>query len=317
MAASDSNLALRSGELLRVACPVCAGDGARVLPFRYAFHDRFLYGTRCTRCSLVFIHPQPSRAEIADLYKEEYFTEHSDTCGAHGPAAYMEMAQESGAERAKAARRLDGRILKHAGDRGRYLEVGCGPGFFLAAMRELGWTAEGLEISEYAARYAMRELGLTVTQGAIERDRFPSASFKAIFLGDVLEHLPDPHESLCLLRDWLAPGGILVIAVPSTMNLVSAKLGMGLYKMRGTWKTLRIPPYHLFEYEPRSLRATLTVSGFTVLELRQSAVPLEKMGLRGSRVENAGKLSLQLVAHLTSRVFNDGGDRLTAVARKG
>jgi hypothetical protein len=119
-----------------------------------------------------------------------------------------------------------------------------------------------------------------------------------------------------VIRAWVKPEGLLIVAVPSTVNLLSVKIGMHLYRMRGRFKTLRIPPYHLFEYAPSTLRATLRRAGFGILELRQSAVPLRKMGLRGSPGENLGKSALQVLAHITSRLFNRGGDRLLVVARR-
>lgn len=238
------------------------------------------------------------------------------TCGAHGPAAYMEMAGRSTAERSMGARRLDERIRAHHAERGRLLEVGCGPGFFLSAMRDMGWLVTGLEISEFAVRHATDELGLDVKLGAVEKGRFPDRSFDAILLGDVLEHMAEPMDALRTLRDWLKQGGVLIIAVPSTMNLLSAKLGMALYRIRGKYRTLRIPPYHLFEYTPTSLRWALAASDLRVLEIRQGAVPIRKMGLRGTFAENAGKVSLQVLAHITARTLNSGGDRLQAIARR-
>jgi SAM-dependent methyltransferase len=316
MLGMDTREERRPSERLQATCHVCGGMEAVILPFRYAFRGRHLHGVRCLSCSLVYVEPQPSLDEIAALYDEEYFTECSETCGAHGRDAYMVMAQEAGPEREAAARLLDARIVRHLGRKGRFLEVGCGPGFFLDAMRGQGWEVQGLEISRYAVEHATRTLGLPVVQGVVSDGRFADRSLDAIFLGDVLEHLPDPRRSLEIMKSWLRPGGILVVAVPSTMNLLSARLGLALYRARGRFKTLRIPPYHLFEYAPRSLRATLETSGLHVLEIRQSAVPLRRMGLRGNLLENAGKLSLQLLARATSRLFNSGGDRLTAVARR-
>ncbi len=304
-------------EVVRATCHVCGAPEAQGLPFRYAFKDRFLYGVRCLRCSLIFVEPQPTALEIAAMYDEAYFTNCTDTCGAHGPVAYMEMAQNSDRQRRAAAERLDALIRRRVSDRGRFLEVGCGPGFLLHEVRELGWSVHGLEISEYAVRHASDTLGLQVTRGDIADGIFEDGRFDAIFLGDVLEHLPDPLASLNLLKRWLRSDGVLAIAVPSTMNLASARLGLAIYRARGRFKTLRIPPYHLFEYTPRSLRGTLDAAGLRRVEIRQSAVPLRRMGLRGSPVENAGKVALQVMALLTSSLWNRGGDRLTAIASKG
>jgi SAM-dependent methyltransferase len=264
----------------------------------------------------VFIDPQPTAREIEDLYAEEYFTECSEACGAHGREAYMEMAEQSGAERVRSAAKLDRLLRRHAAGRGALLEVGCGPGFLLLEMRKLGWAARGLEISAYAARYAREQLGIDVAVGPLETQTVPRSSVDAVFMGDVLEHLPQPIAALRAVRTWLKPQGIVLIAVPATLNLLSAKLGMVAYSVLRKSKTMRIPPYHLFEYTPQTLRRMITASGFTVLELRESAVPLRKMGLRGTAVENIGKISLQLCAHLTTRLVNRWGDRLLAVARK-
>lgn len=315
------------GDVLPAACPLCGRVELEVRPFRYAFKERFLYGAECRACALTSICPQPTDHEIAEMYSDEYFTENSETCGAHGPAAYMELAESTAADRRDRAADLDVRLRTHfrahlrgprgdgPADHGSFLEVGCGPGFFLAEMKRLGWETHGLELSEFAARHARETLDLEITTGAIAPGVFGPEQFDVAFLGDVLEHLPRPLEDLVTLRSWLKPQGLCVVAVPSTLNLVSARLGMAFYARRGRFKTLRIPPYHLFEYTPGTLRKMLTAAGFDVLSVRQSAVPLARMGLRGSALENLAKVALQVPAIISSKILNRGGDRLLAVAR--
>ncbi len=299
-------------------CPVCGPSRLKLLPFRYAYRGAYLHGVACARCTLTFLHPMPGDEELRELYSEEYFTSCTEECGAHGRRAYVELAEETAASRAASARLVDRSLRRHLGlpEGGNFLEVGCGPGHFLAEMTRLGWRTRGLEISEFAAREAREALGLDVVQGAIAPGVLPQEAFDAAFLGDVLEHLPRPLESLAVVRAALRPGGILAVAVPSTLNLVSGKLGLGLYRALGRFKTLRIPPYHLFEYTPRTLRLVLTHAGFEVIALRQGAVGIGRMGLRGHPLENAGKVALQVLALTTSRVFNVGGDRLLALARR-
>jgi SAM-dependent methyltransferase len=304
------------GDSIEGSCQVCSRARLRVLPFGYVFKDRFLYGVRCNSCGLVFLHPMPSDDEINSLYTEEYFTECSESAGAHGPRAYMDLVEDSDEERSRSASRLDREILRHIGNRGRFLEIGCGPGFFLSAVRELGWAVSGLEISEFATRHAVDRLRLNVKLGSIESDSFPENTFDVVFMGDVLEHLPRPVESLEIVKSWLKPGGVLAVAIPSTLNLISGKIGMFVYGKMKRFKTLRIPPYHLYEYTPRTVSTVLRASGFMVLGLRQSAVPLRKMGLRGNSMENAGKVILQLAAHATSRLLNLWGDRLLVLASR-
>jgi SAM-dependent methyltransferase len=258
----------------------------------------------------------PTDQEIAALYGEEYFTQCSETTGAHGPAAYMEMAGDSAGARRQGAQRLDRILTRALGRRGEILEVGCGPGFLLAELRQLGWSVRGLEISEFAVRHAREKQRLEVNHGTIETVAFEPRTFDAVFMGDVLEHLPRPVSSLKTIRKWMRADGVVLIAIPSTLNLLSVKLGLWVYRVRGRFKTLKIPPYHLFEYTPTSIDRTLQVSGWRAVRMRQTAVPLRKMGLRGSPVENLGKVTLQLLAHLTSRLLNRGGDRLLVTARR-
>jgi SAM-dependent methyltransferase len=286
------------------------------LPFRYDFRQRFLYGVQCPTCALVSLHPPLSDAEISGLYAEEYFTECSDTIGAHGRRAYMEDAQRAAARHGQKAAQLDRLLRSRLPERGHLLEVGCGPGFLLAQLRELGWTVSGLEISEFAAQHAREKLGLAVSVGPLENATCSPDTIQAAYMGDVLEHLPRPLQSLQAVRTWMQPGGVLVVEVPSTMNAPSARLGMWVYRQRRAFKTLRIPPYHLCEYVPDTLRAMLAAAGFEVITVRQSTVPLRRMALRGSFVENAGKAALQIVAHVTTRLLNRGGDRLLALAVK-
>lgn len=305
----------RPGQTLDGTCPVCAAQKIRALPFRYTFQGRYLYGAECGSCRLSFVHPQPTEEEIRAMYSEEYFTECGECGGAHGREAYMETAAQSGEERRVRAAELTRLFRKLAPEAKDYVEVGCGPGFFLSEMRSAGWAVQGIELSRYAAEHARTELRLKVQEASLSDAKIPSASVDVVFLGDVLEHLPDPLQSLDTVRAWLRPGGIVAIAVPSTLNLLSARAGLRWYGLRGRWKTLRIPPYHLFEYTPRTLRSTVVRAGFEPVSLRQSAVPLHRMGLRGSALENFAKQLLQITALVTSRLFNRWGDRLLLVAR--
>jgi SAM-dependent methyltransferase len=305
----------RPGDEVHGRCRLCAGSRLEVLPFRYAYRNRHLVGVCCARCGLVFIDPQPTEEEVAALYDESYFTECTATHGAHGTRAYVQRAEASRARLQEACRSLERSMGLPGASRGRLLEIGCGPGYLLGAFRALGWTVTGLEISAYAAERARSDLGLHVIHGSIATSTFAPASFDAVLMGDVLEHLPDPLSCLRIVHGWLAEGGSLVVAVPSTMNLLSSKLGIAAYRLLGRYKTLNIPPYHLFEYTPRTARGLLAAAGFHVVHLRQSAVSLGRMGLRGTAFENVAKAVLQLAAIATSRLLNRGGDRLLLVAR--
>ena len=45
------------------------------LPFYYEFEGQRLQGTRCRRCQLMFLDPQPTPAQLERLYGKDYFTD--------------------------------------------------------------------------------------------------------------------------------------------------------------------------------------------------------------------------------------------------
>jgi 2-polyprenyl-3-methyl-5-hydroxy-6-metoxy-1,4-benzoquinol methylase len=104
----------------------------------------------------------------------------------------------------------------------RVLELGCGSGATLAALRATGRCKQttGIELVESAARAAEKNVD-EVLVGDIEKmdlsGRF--APFDAILCLDVLEHLVDPWTAVRRLGDLLAPGGVLVTSIPNVRNI--------------------------------------------------------------------------------------------------
>lgn len=107
------------------------------------------------------------------------------------------------------------------GRRGRYLEVGPGHGFLLLTAIELGSYDEFIGVDLSAASIAQT--------GAIVRNFFPDtpvrleqrdflaadgfapASFDAIVMGEVLEHVEDPGRFLRRIRELAAPSAFVFV----------------------------------------------------------------------------------------------------------
>lgn len=100
------------------------------------------------------------------------------------------------------------------------LEIGCASG---ATLLEIGnryphAKLHGIELDQDVAGLASHYL--EIRQGDIQEKRNPfGRRFDYIVLGDVLEHLRDPEDILMELKDWLNPGGCLVISVPNIMHI--------------------------------------------------------------------------------------------------
>ncbi len=288
-------------------CPVCDTRKVRKQPFHYNFAGRELHGYRCPRCSAIFVHPQPSAKEIADLYSADYFEGGDFRCGHEnsafedGPLAHLVNMGVLNA--------IQG--LKPAG---KLLEIGCASGAFLNAARTLGYDVLGVELSVDACREAKEKFGLHVIQGDLMEAKLRDASMDIVYMGDVLEHLPDPVGITREVYRILRPSGLLVVEVPAQTNTLFSRLGFLLYAALNKSTVVALPPYHLFEYRPASVRFLLRRAGFRVQRIDQSCIPPGEINLRGGLLERLGKKVFQYPNWLLTRTLHINGDRLAIYA---
>ncbi|MEX2261382.1 MAG: class I SAM-dependent methyltransferase [Bryobacteraceae bacterium] len=102
--------------------------------------------------------------------------------------------------------------------RTQVVDLGCGRGEFLEAMREAGVPGRGIDVSaECVAR--CREKGLEAVQADLisHLDGLPEGSLDGIFSAQVVEHLPPDRlpELVRLAALKLKPGGLLAIETPN------------------------------------------------------------------------------------------------------
>ena len=298
-------------------CDLCGGSDFKPLPFYYEFEGQRLQGTQCRRCDLMFLDPQPTPAQLERLYGKDYFTERPNYDRTQQEVVFIEEGQKQDALNQVRPDKFTNYILaKYPGRKFRYLDVGCGPGYTLKSLESLGWEAHGLEISEHAADFARRELHLPVVTGNIETtEDFHENQFDLAYMGDVLEHLLSPAATLAKFHRILEPGGLLVLALPATLNLPTVRLGFAAYGVLGKQRKMDIPPYHLFEFTPATITKMLKKQGFEVVELLNPVKPPKTIRLGGSVVEKASKLAGQYPTYYLNKLTGRFGDRMFVVAR--
>ena len=143
---------------------------------------------------------------------------------------------------------------------GRYLDVGCGAGELLKRMSVTGWKCTGIDISPTAVAAALQAVPSASIEVATLTTFEPESPFALISMQHVLEHLPDPAESVTRCRALLEPGGLLVVGVPNIESFEARVFGE-------RWIGLDIPR-HLSHFSPSTLSALVERSGFDVLRLR-------------------------------------------------
>ena len=199
-----------------------------------------------------------------------------------------------------ARRRLDtiGILLKLPPSAIRVLDVGCSRGNFLAAGNVLGFHMEGVEPAAKVAA-AAQAAGLRVHVGQLERIGLPPASFDAITLFEVIEHLKHPLPLLIECRRVLRPGGLLLISTGNTASWTAAA-------MRERWDYFHIARDggHISFYNPRSVALLAARAGFTVERIVTTRVKFyEKTDVARWRYVTAKLLAemLNLPAQLAGR----------------
>jgi SAM-dependent methyltransferase len=165
----------------------------------------------------------------------------------------------------------------------RVLDLGCGAGRFVAALREAGADPVGVELAEAALERARAnapgaDLRRLADDGSIPLEH---ASVDLVWCSEVLEHVADTAHLLLEARRVLRPGGRLLVTVPYHGRLKVAVIALASFEAH-------FDPLgqHLRFYTRRSLEGTLRHAGFE--NVRVSAwggPPLLRAGLtaRASR----------------------------------
>lgn len=147
------------------------------------------------------------------------------------------------------------------------LDVGCGGGQMLEALRLLGYRrGEGVDRSESQVEKA-QTAGLNVSCGnALEFLRGQRNRWDLILAIDLLEHLrkDEAMDFLSLARESLRPGGRLIVQMPNPDALAGMRVRYGDLTHEialGPDCALRL--LELFDYEKGEARETGPVPGWT------------------------------------------------------
>ena len=139
-------------------------------------------------------------------------------------------------------------------DNQRILEIGCGRGEYLKIMERLNNSSYGLEFSKEAIDYCIKQ-NLKVTEGYIEKEdhKIKYGPFKAFFILNFLEHLPNINTVLRGIYNNLTEDGVGLVEVPNFDMILEKKLFSEFMND------------HLFYFTESTLRKVLSINGFEVI----------------------------------------------------
>ena len=203
-------------------CPLCSGEKVEIYidakggtlaadalgsSRTNVTHGKIL---RCKSCRFVFSEFRPADEELHTLYRQM------------DPTVYEKEAPG----RLKTAQRHLKMVGRHISG-GKLVDVGCASGSFLTVAAEAGWAVTGVEPSEVLAglaKEALRDRG-EVYCSTLQEANLAPASFDALTLWDVLEHVTDPVSFLGDCAGLLKPGGYLFANLPDINSIQARVLG--------------------------------------------------------------------------------------------
>lgn len=187
------------------------------LTFTYLFSpesNKTFRVLRCLNCTHVFCSPIPKNIykNYEDVIDNEYLKH--------------EQARKLSAHSALS-------VIKRYVPSGRLLDVGCATGDFLTAVKDFGYSAEGLELSKWSSKIACKK-GLRVFKERLRSlaHRFPSR-YDVVTLWGVIEHFENPVEEMKYIKRLLKPGGIVALWTGDVDGLVSRLLGRSWWYWQG------------------------------------------------------------------------------------
>jgi SAM-dependent methyltransferase len=176
----------------------------------------------------------------------------------------------------------------------RLLDVGCAYGFFLQEAERLFETVAGIEVAEDAVSHC-RGKGLRVLNGVADAENMRTLGMMdAIVLLDVIEHVPEPFETISLCARHLNPGGALILTTGDFQSLTARVAGRN-------WR-LMTPPQHLWFFTPASMSRLAGRAGLQtdMLDHPGKVVPLSlilfqlgrMVGLKPGKTQGASRVGI-------------------------
>jgi len=244
-------------------CRVCGALGSQIVAEHVQDYitKKFFDVRRCPRCHVAFTFPQPASM---DPYYPPYYRRYGPLTRTTLKLLYKWRARS---------------WVRAFGTRGTALEIGCGPGWMLRALRSRGWRVLGNERTIQSTFHASPSNRLPVFVGSLGALK-AEPCFDLIILFQVLEHLPDPFATLQQCAKLLKPGGGIVVAVP---NLESWQARFA----RRFWFGFDVPR-HLFHFSTESLAHTLQEIGLSISRIRFASLEHDPYGWAQSTLNMLG-----------------------------
>jgi SAM-dependent methyltransferase len=185
----------------------------------------------------------------------------------------------------------------------KILDLGCSGGALARRLRDRGHHVTGVDsmrvgdVDEQVSQFFLGDLERGIPDEV-------GSSFDIVIAADLLEHLRDPDRLLRDVRRRLRPGGMLLASVPNFGHWYPrfrVAVGRFDYDQRGI-----LDRTHLRFFSRQSFRRLARASGFLVVNVRSTGLPVDVLGLAspvGRVVAKADHLAVSTYPNLFAYQF--------------
>ena len=146
------------------------------------------------------------------------------------------------------------------GPKDRVLEVGAGSGAFGSSLRCAGYT--GLEFNEVSIEKAAGRGLRLIADDLHDHARRAPGAYTVACAFQVLEHTENPEKFVRSLIEAVAPGGRVILSVPSASSFLRHQTG----------NPLNLPPHHLTWWPDRTFAAMAEPFGLVLEHVEHHAL---------------------------------------------
>ena len=207
--------------------------------------------------------PKPTSAELRAYYRDRYFVGKGDR------SQYSRSYTTAEIEHTGLA--VPEMLAHSRPEPGRAYEVGCGEGFVLQRLRELGWQVRGVDATLDGIEMHNPELRDVVDVGDvfdhIDRMIGNDERFDIVICNHVLEHVIDPVALAAKLLRLVTADGICRFVVPNDGSMLQHEIVRRGMAADQYW--VRYPD-HLSYFTADDLTRLLTSQGWHVVDLLAS-----------------------------------------------
>lgn len=251
---------LHSPEQMRYdMCPVCS-SAIRAWRVKTVGNDKYNLDL-CGSCGYCFVNPRPSLEFLMNYYSS--FGHGHDGNGKGAPDLDSVMSQEQSDQNstidAKRMIKTINLLMNNQKSR-RFLDVGCGYGFFSKEALNAGFDVVALELAENERAIAQEMTGLSPVGISFEEFDHAPGSLGVVFMSQILEHALDVNLWVKKARGLLVDDGIIAIALPNYGSIFRILLQEN--------EPYICPPAHLNFFNPKSLSRLLENHGFKIEKIQ-------------------------------------------------